>query len=63
MNIIFNEAVLITSPSLIRLLTQHHYFIDTRCKFLTHFRGFNYYVYKALLFVTTRYHMSTDLSL
>ena len=57
-DIIFNEAVLITSHSLIRLLAQHDYLIGTRCELLTHYRGCNYHIDRALLFFVTHYHVS-----
>ena len=57
-DIIFNEAVLITSHSLIRLLAQRHYFIGMRCELLTHYHGCNYHIHRALFFFITYYHVS-----
>ena len=43
---------------LISLLTQHYYFIDTQCESLTHYRVYNYYSDRALLFFITHYQVS-----
>ena len=54
----FNETMLVSFYSLIRLLTQHHYFMDTQCELPTHYRGHNYHIDRALLFFITHCHVS-----
>ena len=45
--------MLIIPDFLIRLLTQHYYFIGTRCDSWTHYRECNYHTDRALLFFIT----------
>ena len=54
----FNEAVVITSHSLLRLLAQHHYLIGVQCELLTHYRGCNDHIDGALLFFIIYYYVS-----